>query len=143
RRNLSEIPGMFLDGQLRADVVLVQVSPADGDGFHSYGIAVDYLPEAISVARTVIAEVNDAMPVTSGPCRLHSSRIAAFVDSSRALPEFPPPPMGEVERALASHAAGIVEDGATVQFGVGSAPEAVAQALAGHKDLGLHTGLLT
>ena len=140
--HLSAVPALVRAGRIRADVVFVQVSPADPDGFHSLGVTVDYLPDALHTARVVLAEVNRRCPVTSGPVRLHRSRLSAIVHTDRPLPAHDRPQPGEAEHRIAALAAGLVPDGATLQLGIGGFASAVGAALAGHRDIRIHTGLL-
>lgn len=140
--HLSAIPALLRDGLVRADVVLIQVPPADEEGFHSLGVSVDYLADAVRVARVVLAEVNDQCPVTAGPVRIHRSRLAATVHTSRPLVTLPAPRAGEVERRIADRVAGLVPDGATIELGIGGLASAVGAALTGHRELRVHTGLI-
>jgi acyl-CoA hydrolase len=140
--HMSDLAGLLADGTIPADVVLVQVSPADDEGWHSLGVAVQHLPEAIAQARCVIAEINDHMPRTFG-YRLHGSRFDVAVEASRPIVELPARAPGAVARQIAGHVAALVPPDATLQLGVGSMPDAVLTFLAGRGDIGFHTGLLT
>ena len=139
----SALPRMFAAGQLPCDVGLVQVSPPDADGLVSLGIGVEYAADALRHTRTLIAEINHRMPATVGAPRLPLSAFAASVETDRPLREAPARAPDAVERAIAGHVAGLVEDGDTVQIGVGSLPGAVLESLSGHTDLGMHTGMIT
>lgn len=139
----SQLPSLFDAGLLRADVVLVQLSRAEGQSGYSLGPTHDYLVNAARRARVVIAEVNALAPWTHGAPWPDDLRIDAIVHSERALPEWPAVRIGEVERRIAAHAIGFIGDGATLEVGLGNAPEAVAAALAGHRHLGVHSGLIT
>jgi acyl-CoA hydrolase len=139
----SALPRMFAAGQLPHDVGLLQVSPPDADGLVSLGIGVEYVADALLHTRTLIAEVNQRMPATVGSARLPLSRFAAVVETDRPLREAPVRETDQVDKAIAEHVAGLVEDGDTLQLGVGSLPSAVLEALAGHADLGFHTGMIT
>lgn len=139
----SAIPRMFASGQLPNDLGLVQVSPPDADGMVSLGTGVEYVADAILHTRTLVAEINQQMPRTVGGPRLPLSTFAAVVETDRPLREAPVKPADDVDRAVANHVAGIIDDGATVQIGVGSLPSAVLEALAGHADLGFHSGMIT
>ncbi|AOY95064.1 acetyl-CoA hydrolase [Cupriavidus sp. USMAA2-4] len=136
----SHLPGLIRAGTLPADVVLVQVSPADELGRHSLSVVHEYMPAALDRARVVIAEVNPALPWT------HGSRYLTADDIDLLVPaQYPPLDLGrgapgEAEQAIARHIAGWIEDGATLQMGIGNLPEAVVAALHGHRDLGLHSG---
>ena len=136
----SHLPGLIESGRLPADVLLLQVSPADAQGRHSWGMAQEYLPAVLRRARVVIAEVNPAVPWThSGPC-LRASDFALLVDAEHPPLEPGRGAGGAAEQAIAHHIAGLIEDGATLQLGVGNLPEAVLAAMHGHRDLGLHSG---
>ncbi|MDR7254251.1 acyl-CoA hydrolase [Nocardioides sp. BE266] len=139
----SAIPRMFATGALPNDVGLLQVSPPDGDGMVTLGIGVEYVADAIPFTRTLIAEVNDQMPVTRGGPRLPLSAFAAVVHTSRPLREAPSRLPDSVDLSIADHVASIIDDGATIQIGVGSLPAAVLDSLSGHKDLGFHSGMIT
>lgn len=139
----SAIPRMFATGQLPNDVGLVQVSPPDDDGTVTLGIGVEYVADAIPHTRTLIAEINQQMPRTAGGPRLPLSAFAAVVETDRPLREAPTRAADPVDVRIAEHVASIVDDGATIQIGVGSLPSAVLDALTGHKDLGFHSGMIS
>lgn len=139
----SALPRMFARRTLPCDVGLLQVSPPDEDGMVSLGIGVEYVADALRHTRTLIAEINHRMPRTVGTDRLPLSAFAATVETDRPLREAPSRAPDAVERAVAEHVAGLVEDGDTLQMGVGSLPNAVLESLAGHVDLGFHTGMIT
>ncbi|WP_245714178.1 acetyl-CoA hydrolase/transferase family protein [Nocardia vaccinii] len=126
-----------------ADVVLVQCAPPDAHGRHSLGLADDYLTAAIDNARVVIAEVNERMPATPGARYLTTSDIDIVVPTARPVAESPAAPVTPEMAAIGSHVAALVPDGATLQFGIGSVPEAVLGALGIRNDLGIHSGILT
>ena len=139
----SAIPRMFARGQLPADVGLLQVSPPDDVGLVSLGIGVEYVADALLHTRTLLAEVNHRMPRTVGSARLPLSAFVDTIDTDRPLREAPSRDSDAVERSIADHVAGLVEDGDTVQIGVGSLPNAVLESLSGHVDLGFHSGMIT
>ncbi|NNH70456.1 acetyl-CoA hydrolase/transferase family protein [Nocardia uniformis] len=127
----------------RADVVLVQCAPPDAQGRYRIALADDYLTSAVDSARTVIAEVNDQAPATPGARYLTADRIDLMVHTSRPVAQnFSSPDASELP-AIGGHIAALVPDGATLQFGIGSVPEAVLGALGDHNDLGIHSGILT
>ncbi|HMB52940.1 MAG TPA: acetyl-CoA hydrolase/transferase C-terminal domain-containing protein, partial [Thermoanaerobaculia bacterium] len=140
---LSEIPALFRSGALPLDVALVQVSPPDRHGYCSLGTSVDVSRAAVQEARHVIAQVNPQMPRSHGDGLLHVSRLDAVVEVDEPLPEAAPPPLGEVERAIGRHVAGLIEDGATLQMGIGAIPDAVLRSLTNHRDLGVHTEMFS
>jgi len=138
--HVSTVPRLIESGAIRADVVLIQVAPADEEGFHNLGVIADYVHEAIGRARLVIAEVNERMPRTAGDTRVRADAIDRFVHSDRPLVSIRPPAPGPVEEAIAAHVAELVPDGATLQVGIGAVPNAILACLRGHRDLGLHSG---
>ncbi len=137
---LSEIPLMFDRGVLPLDVALVHLSPPDRHGFCSLGVSVDIARSAVRNARVVIAQINKQMPRTHGDGQVHIDRINAYVYVDEPLPEVDHAPgVGPVELQIGRHCAGLIEDGATLQLGIGAIPNAVLSALGQHKDLGVHT----
>jgi len=140
---LSEIPSLFVSGQLPIDVCLIQVSPPDSHGYCSLGVAVECTKTAAQCARTVIAEVNPRMPRVHGDCFIHVSRIDILVESDAPLLELPQSPVTEVQIQIAKHVAGLIEDGSTVQMGIGGIPDAVWSFLEGHRNLGVHTEMFS
>ena len=129
-------------GQWAPDAVIVHCSPPDRAGYLSLGVSMSYLLSAARRAPCVIAQVNPRMPRTLGNAFLHRSQIDCWAEAEHALVEYPPTPVGEIERTIARHVAELVPDGATVQVGVGSIPQAVMEALPGKRDLGVHSLLV-
>jgi acyl-CoA hydrolase len=129
-------------GPWAPDAVLVQTAPPDRDGRLSLGVSTSYPLPAARTAPVVIAEVNGRMPRTRGESTIALDRVTAWVETDRPLVPYPSPAVGEVERRIAAHVAEIVPDGATVQVGIGAVPEAAVTALAGHRDLGVHSLLV-
>ena len=140
---LSEIPALFRRGFLPLDVAMIHVSPPDKHGFCSLGISVDIARAAVDCAKYVIAQVNPRMPRTLGDALVHVKHIHAMVESDEPLMEAPIPPISEVEQAIGAHIAGLIEDGATLQMGIGAIPNAVLASLTNHKDLGIHTEMFS
>jgi acetyl-CoA hydrolase len=136
----SHLPGLIRAGVLPADVVLLQVSQPDALGRYSLGLVQEYLPAAIERARVVIGEVHPDVPWTHGGLHLQASDFALLIDGEHPPLDQSRSAPGPVEQAIARHVAGLVEDGATLQLGIGNLPEAVLAALHGHRDLGLHSG---
>jgi acetyl-CoA hydrolase len=136
----SDLPARILSGELRIDVLMLQVPPADASGRHSLGLAHEYLLAALATARVVIAEVNDQAPWTMGLHHLDRARIDASVTVSYAPLHSPSPASGPVETAIAAHAASLIEDRATLQCGLGAIPHAVLATLHERRDLGVHSG---
>ncbi|MBP3979463.1 acetyl-CoA hydrolase/transferase family protein [Acidovorax sp. JG5] len=136
----SHLAGLIRAGVLPVDVVLLQVSPPDEEGRYSLGLAQEYLPAALEQARVVIGEVNPAIPWTHGSVHLQAGDFALLIDAEHPPLEQSRASPGPVEQAIARHVAGLIEDGATLQLGIGNLPEAVLAALHKHRDLGLHSG---
>lgn len=124
------------------DCVLVHCAPPDARGYLSLGVSVGVALPAARRAPLVIAQVNPAMPRTLGNAFLHRSQVDAWVEVDEPLMPYPPTPVGEIERAIGRHVAGLVPDGATVQVGVGAIPQAVLEALVDHRELALHSLLV-
>ncbi|WP_063001601.1 acetyl-CoA hydrolase/transferase family protein [Nocardia mikamii] len=139
----SALPRMFAEHRLPCDAGLVQVSPPDRDGMCSLGIGVDYMADAIGHTPLLFAEINKQMPAVPGSPRIPLSRFAATCETDRPLQQEARRPAGEADRVIAAHIAGLVDDGDTLQVGIGSLGAAVFDALAGHRDLGVHTGMIT
>jgi len=140
---LSEIESLFESGEMLIDVALIQVSPPDSHGFCSFGVGVDTTLTAAKKARFVIAQVNDQMPRTYGDSFIHVSDIDAIVESSRPLCELPKHEITDLHLAIARNVATLIEDGSTIQTGIGGIPDAVLLYLKDRKDLGVHTELLS
>jgi len=140
---LSEIPGLFLSGRLPLDVCLVQVSPPDKHGYCSFGVSVDCTLAARKRARLVIAEVNQQMPRTLGRSFVHVSRLDYIVESDRPIPQHVSKPPDDVSREIGRNVASLVEDGATLQLGIGAIPDATLHFLSDKKDLGIHSEMFS
>lgn len=136
---LSEIPALFRSGRCPIDVALLHISPPDHSGYCSLGVSVDVAKAAAESARLLIAQVNPRMPRVHGHGMIHVSRFHALVDVKEELPESKTVTLSEEQIAVGRHVAGLIEDGSTLQLGIGGIPEAVARQLTGHQDLGLHT----
>jgi Acetyl-CoA hydrolase len=140
---LSEIEELFESGAMPIDVALIEVSPPDSHGFCSFGVGVDTTLTAAKCARYVVAQVNDYMPRTYGDSFIHVSDIDAVVESSRPLCELKKPVVTDMHVAIARNVAGLIEDGAVLQTGVGGIPDAVLPFLIDRKDLGIHSELIS
>lgn len=136
---LSEIPELFRSGQCPLDVALLHVSPPDRFGFCSLGVSVDVAKAASESAKILIAQVNPNMPRVHGDGIISVDAFHAVVEVDEPLPEAHQADPTEGERAIALHIAGLIEDGSTLQMGIGSIPNAVTKLLHGRKDLGIHT----
>jgi len=140
---LSEIEELFENGAMPIDVALVEVSPPDSHGFCSFGVGVDTTLTAAKCARYVVAQVNDYMPRTYGDSFIHVSDIDAVVESSRPLCELKKPVITDMHVEIARNVAGLIEDGAVLQTGIGGIPDAVLPFLMDRKDLGVHSELVS
>lgn len=139
--SLSQLSAQIASRHMPVDVVLLQVSPPDSDGFHSLGCTLDYVWEAVQVARQVVVEVNTRVPITRGLGRLHHSQVVVAHESDTALPEPAAEAPTEAQRAIARRVAGLVPDGATLQLGIGGLAAAIAGALRSHKGLKIRSGM--
>ncbi len=150
RGQVEFIPARYFDtiwifgpgGPWTADAVLVQTAPPDADGRFSLGVSTSYPLPLARGAPLVIAEANQQMPRTFGDSTLDPERVAAWVETDRALRSYPPPVVGEAERRVGRHVAELIPDGATIQVGIGSVPEAIIEALGDRRDLGVHSLLV-
>lgn len=141
---LSEIPLLFRRNILPIDVALVQVSPPDQHGYCSLGTSVDIARAAVDTARIIVAQVNPRMPRTHGDGFLHIRRINALVWHEAELPEVDySSKITDAVKQIGRNVASIIEDGATLQMGIGSIPDQVLNNLYGHKNLGIHTEMLS
>jgi len=140
---LYEIPTLFYKGLLPLDVAFLHVSPPDEHGFVSLGVECLGSKAAAETAKLVIAQVNDRMPRTLGDSFLHISRIAKLVEVSDELPELNIPPFTEVETKIGNYIADLVEDGCTLQLGIGGIPNAALKAMFSKRDLGIHTEMVS
>jgi acyl-CoA hydrolase/GNAT superfamily N-acetyltransferase len=140
---LSDIPRLFGSGQLPLDAALIQVSPPDERGRCSFGISVDIVKSAAENAGLVIAQVNPQMPRTLGDSFIDVQDMDVLVPVDMPLLEVKPPQPTEVTRRIGEYVAALVEDGATVELGIGQIPQAVLEFLRGKKELGIHTEMFT
>ncbi|MBI3542487.1 MAG: acetyl-CoA hydrolase/transferase family protein [Deltaproteobacteria bacterium] len=136
---LSEIPKLFRSGRRPIDVALIHVSPPDAQGYCTLGTSVDIALAAVESAKVVVAQINPRMPRVHGDGFVHVSRIDHAVEVDQPLPVVARPALTDVERAIGRNVAALVEDGSTLQVGIGAVPDAVLDALKGHRYLGLHT----
>jgi acetoin utilization deacetylase AcuC-like enzyme/acyl-CoA hydrolase/RimJ/RimL family protein N-acetyltransferase len=140
--SLSEVPGFFSGGLLPVDLALVMTTPPDAEGRVSLGASVDVTRAALVSARAVVAQFNPRAPRSRGDSEWPLARIDRYLECAQELPELPPVEPTETQRRLGAYVAELVEDGATLQIGLGATARATLQALRGHRRLGIHTGML-
>lgn len=140
---LSEIAAQFRSGRVVIDVALIEVSPPDEHGYCSYGVSTDVVKPAAETAELVIAEVNEQMPRCLGDCFIHVSDIDLIVPSDRPILEAVQGEPDEIAQRIARHIANLVEDGATLQLGIGTIPDAVLHYMTEFKNLGIHTEMFS
>lgn len=140
---LREVPGLFRQRILPLDVAMIQVSPPDRHGFCSLGVSVDISRAAVEMATYVIAQVNPHMPRTHGDGLIHISQIDYAIDVDDPLPEVPKSELSDVELKIGQNCAQLIEDGATIQMGIGAIPDAVLASLTHHRNLGVHTEMFS
>lgn len=141
--HLSDIPRLFSSGQLPLDVALIHVSPPDVDGLCSLGVSVDIVKTAAENASLVIAQVNPNMPRTMGDSFIHAYDIDILVPSDAPILEVQPPQVTEITRQIAENISSLIEDGSTLEVGIGRIPQALLSFLKDKKDLGIHTEMIT
>lgn len=137
-----EVPKLWKT-TLPVDVALIQVSPMDEHGYFSFGVSSDYTKPAAESAKIVIAQVNKEMPRTLGDNFIHVSDIDYLVECDRPIIELQPPKIGDIEREIGRYCASLIEDGDTLQLGIGAIPDAVLAFLGEKKDLGIHSEMFS
>ncbi len=141
---LSDIPDLFKRGYMPLDVALVQVSPPDKHGYCSLGLSVDVARSAVNTAKIIIAQVNPNVPRTHGDSLIHTERFTAMVYAEEPLPEVNfSDHVGPEELIIGNYIAELVDDGSTLQLGIGTIPDAVLRSLTHHKNLGVHTEMFS
>ena len=140
---LSEIHRLFYNGYLPIDVVFVQVSPPDKHGYCSLGVSVDVALPAVRSGKTIVAQINPSVPRTHGTGIVHIDDIALACEVDRPIHEHPPTPIFEIEEQIGRNVAELIDDGATLQMGIGNIPDAVLSNLGNHKNLGIHTEMFS
>ena len=141
--HLSDIPALFTHHTIPLDVAFIHVSPPDEHGFMSYGVECGASKAAAESARIVVAQVNERMPRTLGDDFIHVSRVHKIVECSEPLLTLIGRSATEIEMKIAGHIATLVEDGATLQLGIGGIPDAVLKLLDGRQHLGIHTEMVS
>jgi len=140
---LSDIPDLFSGGIVSLDAALLSLSPPDRHGNCTLGPSVDAARSAADSARIILAEINDQMPRTHGNTVVPLDRVHAFTLTSRPPWEVPPPAQTRVEERIGETIATLIEDGSTLQMGIGAIPDAVLSRLRGKRDLGVHTEMFS
>lgn len=140
---LYEIPSFFYTGLLPIDVAFMHLSPPDEHGFMSYGVECLASKSAAESAKIVVVQVNEKMPRALGDSFIHASRVSKIVEISKDLPELQPIPFTDVEKKIGANVASLVEDGSTIQLGIGGIPNAALKAMFDRRDLGVHTEMVS
>lgn len=141
--HLSDVPRLFNSGQLPLDVALIQVTPPDADGMCSFGVSVDIVKSAVENASLVIAQVNPRMPRTHGNSFIHAYDIDLLVPAETPILEVHPPEVTEITRQIAENLSALIDDGSTLEIGIGRIPQALVGFLKDKKDLGVHTEMIS
>ncbi len=140
---ISQMPGRIRSGALRVDVVLLRVRPAGTPGFFTTGVISDFTQALVEAARVVVAELDERLPLTGNDALIPVEAIGHVVPAFGPDILMPDPVLSAVDRAIADNVAEIIPDGATIQLGVGTLPVCVAAALHNHRDLGVHSGVVS
>jgi len=140
--HVSQVGSLIEKGLIGCDVAFVQVSPADAQGNHSYGLISDFIQAAVAKARVVVAEVNERVPFTLGDAVLPGEQIDFAVNVDRMPVEVAPAQIGETDLAIAKIVATYIEDGAVLQVGIGAVPDAILRLVRDRRDLGVHSGMI-
>jgi acyl-CoA hydrolase len=140
---LSEIPRLFYEGRMQIDVALIHVSPPDEHGFCSLGVGVDCTLAAADTAKIVLAQINPRMPRTLGDSFIHVNKIDYFVKVDTPVIELERLRMSDLHKEIGRNVAGLIEDGSTLQMGIGGIPDAVLFFLREKRDLGVHTEMFS
>jgi len=141
--HVAGIAPYIAQGILPCDVLLIQLSPPDQNGRYSLGVTADYGRVAAGRANLVVAEINDQTPITAGGEYLEDGEFDFAIRTSRALPQVPSSTATPADLAIAGHAAAYISDGATLQMGIGSTPDAILRQLSHHRNLGIHSGMIS
>ena len=140
---VSAVPALVRTGAIRVDVLLLRVKPHPKPGYFTVGVMADFVPALVAAARCVIAEVDQRLPVTAQDALVAASDIDMLTECDGDEILLPDPEPDEIDQRVAAHVAALVPDGATIQVGVGGLPVAVCRALNGHRDLGVHSGVIS
>lgn len=140
---LSEIPGLFTHGHIPVDVAIIHVSPPDSHGFCSFGVSTDTTMAACKVARKIVAMVNRQMPRVHGDNFIHASKLDCIVEANEPLFQAPKADLSERHMLIGKYIASLVEDGSTLQMGIGAIPDATLFYLKEKRNLGIHTEMFS
>lgn len=140
---LNEIPSLFTKNIIPLDVAYVMVSEPNDEGYVSLGVECAASVAAVATGKVVIAQVNKNMPFTYGETLIPLSKIHYIVEHAEPLCTLTPPPIDAIEKRIAEYISPLIEDGSTLQFGIGGIPNAIMGALDGRKDLGVHTEMFS
>jgi 4-hydroxybutyrate CoA-transferase len=140
---LGEVERLFEEGPFRVDVALIHVSPPDEHGFCSYGVSIDTTKSAVENAKTVVAQVNTRMPRTLGDSFVHVNKIHHIVEVEDEILEYQPGQVSEIADSVGRNIAGLIDDGSTLQLGIGEIPDAVLHYMGDKKHLGIHTEMVS
>jgi 4-hydroxybutyrate CoA-transferase len=140
---LSEAPSLFRNGSIPLDVALISVSPPDKHGFCSLGTSVDISLAAVQSAKFIVAQINKFVPRSHGDGFIHISKIHFAIEDDIPLPEINSHPTSEIEKEIGKNISNLIENGATLQMGIGAIPNAVLSCLTNHKDLGIHSEMFS
>jgi len=138
----SRIPELFHRGHIHLDVALISVSPPDLNGNCTFGVSSDFTKSMAENAKIVIAEINAQMPRVYGDSNIHVDNIQYMIETDRCLPQVNTPELTETDRRIGEYVGQLIDDGATIQIGIGRLSEAALESFHGKKSLGIHSGLL-
>ena len=141
--HVSCVPSLLRSRAIRVDVLLLRLRPHTKPGFYTAGVMVDFLPAMVQAARCVIAEIDERLPITAHDALVAAEDIDVLTECDADEVLMPDPEPTELDMRVAAHVAGLIPDGATIQLGVGGLPVAVCRALEHHKDLGVHSGVIS
>lgn len=140
---VSAVPALVRSGAIRVDVVLLRAKPHTKPGYFTVGVMADFVPALVAAARCVIAEIDPRLPVTAQDALVAESDIDVLTECDADEILLPDAEPDEIDKRVAAHVAGLIPDGATIQMGVGGLPVAVCRALENHRDLGVHSGVIS
>ena len=141
--HVSAVPALIRSRTIRVDVVLLRVRPHPQPGYFTVGVMADFIPALTAVARCVIAEIDERLPLTAHDALIATGDIDVFTDCDADEILLPDPVPSAIDARVAAQVAALIPDGATIQLGIGGLPVAVCRALAGHRDLGVHSGVIS